>query len=94
MGCSTDASDDDAAGGPEATTGALSTRDKVELVEAIQQGHMHDAEDSIPKKGLFAMPFMRRALSRQRQDVAVEAEVRGHFFRVYRPRKAHIYGGW
>ena len=75
--CSTDASDDEAAGTPVANS-VLSTKDKVELVEAIQQGHMHDAEDSIPKKGLFAMPFMRRALSRQRQDVAVEAEVRSH----------------
>lgn len=76
MLCSgTDASDLEGDEDAPQATGNLSTKDKVELLEAIQQGQVQDSEDSIPKKGLFALPFMRRALSRQRQEVAVEAEV-------------------
>jgi hypothetical protein len=82
--CSTDASDEETAGGPEAT-GNLTTKEKVELLEAIQQGHMHAAQDSLPKKGLFAMPFMRRALTKQRQEVAVEAQVRRHASELHVP---------
>jgi U3 small nucleolar RNA-associated protein 14 len=52
----------------------LTTGEKIELVEAIQQGQLGGLEAELPKKGLFAMPFMRRALSKQRQEVALEAD--------------------
>lgn len=67
--CSTDVSTDEEGGErPE-----LSTRDKAELMEAMQQGQLAGMEKELPQKGLFAMPFMRRALAKQREAVALEA---------------------
>lgn len=67
--CSTDVSTDD-----EASEDAqLSTKDKAELMQAMRQGQLAGMEDALPRKGLFAMPFMRRAIAKQRQDVALEA---------------------
>eukprot|EP00892_Ulva_mutabilis_P005106 jgi/Ulvmu1/2968/UM015_0008.1 len=66
---SSDASTGDDGGEGE----ALSTRDKAELVQAVQQGELGRREGELPEKGLFAMPFMRRALAKQRQVVALEA---------------------
>lgn len=68
--CSTDVSTDDEAGGDA----QLSTKDKAELMQAMQQGQLAGMEDALPRKGLFAMPFMRRAIAKQQQDVALEAQ--------------------
>lgn len=43
-------------------------------MQAMRQGELAGMQAELPRKGLFAMPFMRRALAKQRQVVALEAQ--------------------
>lgn len=68
----------------------LTNREKLALAEAVRSGSAGDFADSLPKKGLFAMPFMRRALKQQAQQVAADAE---DMLRADDPDSAHEHSG-
>jgi hypothetical protein len=73
--CSTDASSgDESEEGSPAGGARLTSREKLALADAIQNGSTQGVEDMLPCKGLFAMPFMRRALKLQGAQVAKEAQ--------------------
>jgi hypothetical protein len=72
--CSSDG-DFEAEGDANGDTGAkLSSREKLVLMEAIRVNSATELEASLPKKGLFALPFMRRAVKKQTADIAQEAQ--------------------
>ena len=71
--CSSTGSEGEEGDGVEAARPRLTSREKLALAEAIRNGSAAELEGSLPTKGLFAMPFMRRALKQQAQQVAADA---------------------
>lgn len=52
----------------------LTSREKLALAHAMSSGAPDAVDAALPAKGLFALPFMRRALRKQGADVAAEAQ--------------------
>lgn len=67
--------DSEAENEAEGNAGAkLTSREKLVLMEAIRAGSVPQMEASMPKKGLFALPFMQRMLKQQTVDMAHQAQ--------------------
>ena len=52
----------------------LSSRDKLALADAIKHGNASELDATLPTKGLFALPFMRRAMQREGAELAEQAQ--------------------